>query len=433
MGVISAVGNSLAENRSALRAGRGGITLSRHLPTRYAGILPFGEVPIVTDDLKKKLSVTDPGITRTTLLALHAFTEAIADAGLTDSVLSDPATALVGATTVGGMCLTDELYRDTSGPCEGSAYLSSYDCASVHMYLQDRYTMQGFATTINTACSSSANAIQFGARLVRNGRARRAIVGGTDSLAKFTINGFNALQILSTGHCRPFDRDRSGLNLGEGAAFLVLEGERAFEGTTDIPEQSEGYERGGPWQSRPDEVPSASAAVGHGRNSGAGTTPTGKKIYAELTGYCNTNDAFHPSALSAEGDGPFLAMKGALLSAGLNATQIDFINTHGTATENNDEAESRAMVRLFGEPPPFVSTKSYTGHTLGAAGAIEAVYSVLSLQHQEIYASLNFEQPIPGIGLRPVRAYGAYPLQHVMSNSFGFGGNCTSLIFSKVN
>jgi 3-oxoacyl-(acyl-carrier-protein) synthase len=407
MGVISAVGNSLAENRSALRTGQGGITLSRHLPTRYAGILPFGEIPLVTDELKEKLTVTDPGITRTTLLALHAFSEAIADARLTDSVLSDPATALVGATTVGGMCLTDELYRDTSGTCEGSVYLSSYDCASVHMYLQDRYKMLGFATTINTACSSSANAIQFGARLIRNGLAKRAIVGGTDSLAKFTINGFNALQILSTGQCRPFDRDRSGLNLGEGAAFLVLEGEDAIAS----------------------DARSTSTAVGRGRNSDA----AGKKIYAELTGYCNTNDAFHPSALSAQGDGPYLAMKGALLSAGLNATQIDFINTHGTATENNDEAESRAMVRLFGEPPPFVSTKSYTGHTLGASGAIEAVYSTLSLEHQEIYASLNFEQPIPGIGLQPVQAYGAYSLQHVMSNSFGFGGNCTSLIFSKVN
>jgi 3-oxoacyl-(acyl-carrier-protein) synthase len=401
MGVISAVGNSLAENRSALKAGRGGITLSRRLPTRYAGILPFGEVPAITDQLKEKFKVTDGGITRTTLLALHAFTEAISDARLTDAALSDPATALVGATTVGGMCLTDELYRDTSGPCEGSAFLSSYDCASVHIYLQVRYKMQGFATTINTACSSSANAIQFGARLIRNGLAGKAIVGGVDSLAKFTINGFNALQILSTGHCRPFDRDRAGLNLGEGAAFLVLEGEEAVRGL-----------------------------IG-GR--AAGGRATGKKIYAELTGYCNTNDAYHPSALSAEGDGPYLAMKGALQSAGLNAEQIDFINTHGTATENNDEAESRAMVRLFGEPPAFVSTKSYTGHTLGASGAIEAVYSILSLQHQEVYASLNFEQPIPGIGLRPVQAYGAYPLQHVMSNSFGFGGNCTSLILSKVN
>ncbi len=418
MGIISAVGNSLAENRSALKAGKAGIILSRHLPTRYAGILPFGEVLIATDELKEKFEVTDPGITRTTLLALHAFTEAIADAGLTDRELRDPTTVLVGATTVGGMCLTDELYRDTIGSCEGSAYLSSYDCASVHMYLQDRYHMQGFATTINTACSSSANAIQFGARLIRNGLASRAIVGGTDSLAKFTINGFNALQILSTGHCRPFDRDRSGLNLGEGAAFLVLEGEDA----------------------RASDPRSASAAVGHGRNLDArasdprsASAAAGKKIYAELTGYCNTNDAFHPSALSAQGNGPYLAMRGALQSAGMNAQQIDFINTHGTATENNDEAESRAMVRLFGEPPPFVSTKSYTGHTLGASGAIEAVFSALSLEHQEIYASLNFEQPIPDIGLRPVQAYGTYPLHHVMSNSFGFGGNCTSLIFSKVN
>jgi 3-oxoacyl-(acyl-carrier-protein) synthase len=411
MGVISAVGSSLAENRSALRAGQGGITLSRHLPTRYAGILPFGEVPVVTGELKEKLTVTDPGITRTTLLALHAFTEAITDARLTGSVLNDPTTALVGATTVGGMCLTDELYRDTSGPCDGSVYLSSYDCASVNMYLQDRHKMQGFATTINTACSSSANAIQFGARLVRNGLARRAIVGGVDSLAKFTINGFNALQILSTGHCRPFDRDRSGLNLGEGAAFLVLEGEEALG-----------------------EVTGGKAPAGAvGEVIGGKAMPAGKKVYAELIGYCNTNDAFHPSALSPEGDGPYLAMRGALLSAGLNATQIDFINTHGTATENNDEAESRAMVRLFGEPPAFVSTKSYTGHTLGAAGAIEAIYSILSLQHQEIYASLNFGQPIAGIGLRPVQAYGEYALRHVMSNSFGFGGNCTSLIFSKVN
>jgi len=255
MGVISAVGNSLAENRSALQSGQVGITLSRHLPTRYAGILPFGEVPVVTDALKEKLNVTDPGITRTTLLALHAFIEAIADARLTDSVLSDPATALVGATTVGGMCLTDELYRDTSGTCEGSAFLSSYDCASVHLYLQARYKMQGFATTINTACSSSANAIQFGARLIRNGLATKAIVGGADSLAKFTINGFNALQILSAGHCRPFDRDRSGLNLGEGAAFLVLEGEDAIASDTR----------------------SGSAVVGQDRDSpgGAGTGPCG--------------------------------------------------------------------------------------------------------------------------------------------------------------
>ena len=387
IGIVSAVGTTLAENRAALRAGQSGVAYSTALSSRYAGILPFGAVGVGTEELKDKFHVA-AGVTRTTLLALHAFSDAVNDAGLTGDKLKDPGVALIGASTVGGMCLTDELYRDTTQPCDGSPYLSSYDCASVHLYLQSRYKMKGLATTINTACSSSANAIQFGARLIRNGLARTVIAGGTDSLAKFTVNGFHALQILSTAACRPFDRDRAGLNLGEGAAFLVLEGEEA------------GNE---------------------------------KKVYAELTGHCNSNDAFHPSALSLQGDGPFLAMQGALRSAGLEAGDIDFINTHGTATENNDEAEGRAIVRVFDNPPAFASTKPFTGHTLGAAGAIEAVYSILSIRHQELYPSLNFDQPIPDIGLRPVSAYRPASIRHVLSNSFGFGGNCTSLIFSNVN
>jgi 3-oxoacyl-(acyl-carrier-protein) synthase len=388
MGIISAIGETLAENRLALTAGKCGIGLPSRLASRYAGILPFAEVGSATDELKKKLRVTDPGITRTTLLALHAFADALADANLTERDLSDPGTALVGATTVGGMCLTDEIYRDATGVCDGSPYLASYDCASVHLYLQSRYKMKGPATTINTACSSSANAIQFGARLIRNGLARRAIVGGADSLAKFTINGFNALQILSPGTCRPFDRDRDGLNLGEGAAFLVL------EGADDLAR---------------------------------------KRVYAELTGYCNVNDAHHPSSLSAEGDGPYLAMKGALESARLDPGQIDFINAHGTGTENNDAAESAAMIRLFGEPPAFASTKSNTGHTLGASGAIEAVFSIFNLFHQELYGSLNFDEPITVTGLRPLQSYQKKQVRHVLSNSFGFGGNCTSLVFSNIN
>jgi 3-oxoacyl-(acyl-carrier-protein) synthase len=387
IGIISAVGSTLMENRSALAAGRSGISFAATLSSRYAGILPCGSIGTSTDHWREQFRIDNPGVTRTTLLALHAFSDAIADAGLSAISLRDPRVALVGATTVGGMCLTDELYRDSTQSCENSPYLSSYDCASVHLFLQSRYRMTGLGTTINTACSSSANAIQYGARLIRNGLARVVIAGGTDSLAKFTINGFHALQILSPAPCRPFDRDRSGLNLGEGAAFLVLEGEEVL--------------------------------------------PT-KPIYAELTGYCNSNDAFHPSALSLTGDGPFLAMQGALHSAGLQPADIDFINTHGTATENNDEAEGRAMLRVFGELPPFASTKSYTGHTLGAAGAIEAVYSILSIRHQELYASLNFAEPIPDMGVRPVQVFRQHAVRHVMSNSFGFGGNCTSLIFSNV-
>jgi len=135
--------------------------------------------------------------------------------------------------------------------------------------------------------------------------------------------------------------------------------------------------------------------------------------------------------LSANGEGPYLAMKGALAAAGLEAGEVDFINAHGTATENNDESESRAMIRVFGEPPPFASTKSNTGHTLGAAAAVEAVYSLLSLEHQEIYPGLRFSAVIPGTELEPVTTYHQSSLRHVMSNSFGFGGNCVSLIFSK--
>lgn len=388
MGVISAIGNTVEQNHQSLAAGHGGIGTTMNLfPTKYAVQLPFGVVHISTDTLKEELGAGEPGITRTTLLALHAFDEAIKDSGITVAELRSFDTALIGATTVGGMCLTDELYNDANKNAGGSPYLSSYDNASVNIYLQERYGINGIVNTINTACSSSANAIMYGANLLKNGLAKRAIVGGTDSLAKFTINGFHALHILSPDICRPFDKDRQGLNLGEGAAFLVLEREEDM---------------------------------------------AGKKVYAELTGYCNANDAYHPSSLSDEGDGPYLSMKGALELAKLAAADIDFINAHGTGTENNDEVESRAMLRLFTKPPAFASTKSYTGHTLGASGAIEAVYSILNLTQQEIYPGLHFATPIITTGLVPALQYQKRPLQHIMSNSFGFGGNCSSLIFSKL-
>ncbi|MHA4810364.1 beta-ketoacyl-[acyl-carrier-protein] synthase family protein [Flavitalea flava] len=386
MGMISAIGNSVAENRNALLQGECGIKKISNLPSRYAGQLPFGEILLSTDTLREILNADDAGLTRTTLLALYAVKEAIADSRLTPTQISSFDTALVGATTVGGMCLMDEFYKDVNRRSDGSVFLSSYDGASISQYLQTCYNLKGIVNTINTACSSSANAIMYGARLIKNGLARRAIVGGVDSLSKYTVNGFNSLRILSPEICTPFDENRQGLNLGEGAAYLILEKEE------DI---------------------------------------AGKKVYATLTGYGNSNDAFHASSLSEEGDGPYLAMKGALVSAGLNPDEIDFINAHGTGTENNDAVESRAILRLFGTAPAFASTKSNTGHTLGASGAIEATYSILNIIHQEIYAGLHFSRPISGTGLQPVTNYKKSDVDHVMSNSFGFGGNCTSLIFSK--
>ena len=386
MGIISAIGDSVSANRDALINGRTGISDLTLFPTKYAGVLPCGEIKTTTDSLKEKLNAHEHGVTRTNLLALHALREAIEDAGLSQQILTADDTALIGASTVGGMCLTDELYHDANKSDNGSEYLASYDCGSVNIYLQSRYKIGGIINTINTACSSSANAIMYGARLIKNGLAKRAIVGGADSLAKFTINGFKALHILSDEKCRPFDNDRKGLNLGEGAAFLVLEKEE------DI---------------------------------------AGKRVYAEVTGYGNSNDAFHPSSISDDGDGPYLSMREALNVAGINEQGISFINAHGTATENNDETESRAMIRLFNTPPPFASTKGYTGHTLGAAGAVEAVYSILSLYYQELYPALQFKLPIESTGLIPQLSYTSASLKHIMSNSFGFGGNCSSLIFSK--
>jgi 3-oxoacyl-(acyl-carrier-protein) synthase len=386
LGIISALGDTVAENRAALVEGKCGIGNLELFSSRYSGLLPCGEVKRTDAGLRKSLNAREQGLTRTSLLALHAFEEAIRDGGISPEQLRSGETALIGANTVGGMCLTDELYRDSIKDTGGSEYLASYDCASIFLYLQARYQIGGVVNTINTACSSSANAILYGARLIRQGWASRAIVGGADSLAKFTINGFNSLRILSSEVCTPFDQHRKGLNLGEGAAFLVLEKE------------------------------------------GAGC---GRKYYAELSGYCNTNDAYHPSSLSETGQGPFLAMQGALASARLAPVDIDYINAHGTGTENNDEAESRAMLRLFAAPPAFASTKSNTGHTLGASGAMEALFSVLSLVHQEVHPSLHFSQPIEGTGLIPQLHHQKANLRHVMSNSFGFGGNCTSLIFSK--
>src|SRR5690606_29884462 len=244
-------------------------------------------------------------------------------------------------------------------------------------------------TTISTACSSAANAIMLGARLIKSGKLDRVFVGGADCLSKFTINGFKTLMILSDTFNTPFDENRKGLNLGEAAAFLVLES---------------------------DEVVKAE----------------NKKVLAYVKGYGNANDAFHQTASSDNGDGATLAMEKALKVANLKPSEIDYINAHGTATANNDLSEGRAIQRIFGERvPDFSSTKAFTGHTLAAAGAIEAVYSVLALQKNVIFPNLNFRTPMKEFNLIPITSPKKKELKTVLSNSLGFDGNCSTLIFSK--
>lgn len=385
-GLVSSIGNSVSENLESLRNGECGIRKAKFLNTRYAEVLQFGEVDLDNDSLAAELQINNPGFTRTDLLGLKAALESITQSGLTTEQLKSSSTALVGATTVGGMCLTDELHRDANSEVEASPYVDSYDTGAATRFIRKHLEIGGYVNSINTACSSSANSIVYGTRLIKNGYAERAIVGGVDSLAKFTINGFNSLHIFTKDQCRPFDKDREGLNLGEGAGFLVLESE-------DV--------------------------VGS------------KEILGEVSGYANTNDAYHPSSLSDDGEGPYLAMKQALEMAGREPDSIDYINAHGTGTENNDLAESQAMLRIFDKPPQFSSTKSNIGHTLGAAGGIEAIYCLLNIQHQEVFPALNFKNPIPETKLIPVLKNEKKEINHVMSNSFGFGGNCTSLVISK--
>ncbi|MCF2500490.1 beta-ketoacyl-[acyl-carrier-protein] synthase family protein [Dyadobacter chenhuakuii] len=390
MGIISAIGENLSENHASLRQGKTGITAAAHFDSRYVALLPFGEIACSNERLKELLGLqASVGYTRTDLLATKAFDEAIKDASLSADQLSSFDTAFISATTVGGMCLTDQLYEDANLKTSGSEYLESYNCAAHTITLLEKYNIRGFSDTINTACSSSANAILMGARLIRSGRAKRVIVGGVDSLAKYTVNGFNSLKILSASACKPFDENRDGLNLGEAAAYLVLEAE-------DV--------------------------VGD------------KRVYAEVAGYGNANDAHHPSAMSDEAIGAMLSMREAIESAGIGFNRIDYINAHGTGTPNNDEVELTGMSRLFEEIPPFNSTKSYTGHTLGAAGAVEAIFSILSIVHDEIFPSLHVETAMSSHKAQPVAALiQDKKVAYALSNSFGFGGNCTSLVFGSVN
>ena len=387
IGALSSIGNDIEAQHKSLKIGKTGIGKSQFFNSKYADIFPFGEIRLSNDYLKTKLGTIDTqDFTRTDLVAFVAFQEAVNDANISD-LLSDKRTALISSSTVGGMCETDMLHSDANMKTKASPFIESYSGGAHVLKLAEVYKLKGHTNTINTACSSSANAIMLGTKMIKAGIIDRAIVGGADTLAKFTVNGFNALQILSENPCKPFDENRTGLTLGEAGAFLVLEKE---EDCKD------------------------------------------KKKYAEILGYGNTNDAFHASSLSEDAIGIVLAMKTALESAKISSNQINYINTHGTATENNDYSELLGITKIFNEIPPFNSTKSYTGHTLAAAGALEAIFSILSINNSELYASLNVETPVKTFDAEPINTFKEnVNIDYVLSNSFGFAGNCTSLILKK--
>lgn len=387
MGIISAIGHSPEACFNALVQKQSGIGPLTHFKSRHASEIKVGEVSYTNEELIQLLQLPENNaFTRTALLGAYAAKQAVENAGITD--INAHTTGFISSTSVGGMDFTERYFYEYPANQAVQKYITSHDAGSSSHQIADQLGLTGFVSTISTACSSAANAILFGARLIETGRLDRVVVGGTDALSKFTINGFKTLMILSDGFNTPFDEYRKGLNLGEAAAYLVLESS----------EMVEKYD---------------------------------KKVLAYLSGYGNANDAYHQTASSENGEGAYLAMQKALKSAQLTPDKIDYINAHGTATPNNDLSEGHALNRVFTKVPPFSSTKAYTGHTLAAAAGIEAVFSVLALQHQTMYPNLNFSTPMKAFDLVPVTEVTEKPLQHVLSNSFGFGGNCSTLIFSK--
>ncbi|HUH28227.1 beta-ketoacyl-[acyl-carrier-protein] synthase family protein [Gelidibacter sp.] len=388
MGIISAIGHSVEENKTSLLASKSGIGNLRHILTNHSQAIKVGEVLLSNAELTRQLHLPEiHNYTRTGLLGLVAATAALENSNISDC--STYRTGFISSTTVGGMDMTEQYIKQFATDVTTQKYIATHHAGDSTQKIADTLGINGLVTTISTACSSAANAIMLGERLIKAGKLDRVVVGGTDSLSKFTINGFKTLMIQSDALCAPFDAHRKGLNLGEAAAYLVLE--------SDTVVQKEK-----------------------------------KDVLAYLSGYGNANDAFHQTASSDNGEGAFLAMQKALEIANLNPDQIDYINAHGTATPNNDLSESIALKRVFGDQmPDFSSTKSFTGHTLAAAGAIEAVFSILALQEQYLFPNLNFNTPMPETGLKPITSGIKKEIRHVLSNSFGFGGNCSTLIFSK--
>lgn len=388
VGVISAIGNNVAENIEALVSGKAGMQGMQRLQSAHRDSLPVAEVKLSNGELAA-LTGLPVHTSRTALLSTAAAREALTASGIN---INNWRTGFISANSVGGMDKTEDFFEHFLKD-SGSGHLRevvNHECGAVTEVAADALGIKDFVTTVSTACSSSANSIFLGARLIRQNKLDVVIAGGTDALARFTLNGFNTLMILDSEYCQPFDDNRRGLNLGEGAGYVVLVSETVAQTLQ-------------------------------------------KKPAVAITGWANANDAHHQTASSPDGKGNWLAMSQALAKAGLKPGDISYINLHGTGTNNNDIAEGTAVKTLFeGTYPDMSSTKSFTGHTLGASGGIEAVYATIAIEKGIVFPNLRLQTPMKELPFAPVTNLLYKDIQHVMSNSFGFGGNCSSLVFSKV-
>lgn len=394
-GIVSALGIGKEETLSSLTAFKTGVGPLKYLKTSHKEF-PVGEVPLSDEAMKERLGIFSEPTTRTSLMGMIALEEALRQSGLLPEnqekrcELKKLGIGLVSGTTVGGMDKSEQFYLDYLANDSKNQYIRTHDCGATTELIEKHFGIFSSVATISTACSSAANAFILGANLIRTGRAKIVVVGGCECITKFHLNGFNSLMILDLTQCKPFSANRAGLNLGEGASYIVL------------------------------ETPQSAKS--------RGVSPL-----AVLSGWGNACDAFHQTASSDDGEGAYLAMRGALKMSGLKPSQIDYVNAHGTGTQNNDVSESAALKRIFEENlPPISSTKGMTGHTTSASGAVEATICLLSLQSGLIPANYGWQEPIEG-GIVPVAKNLQNPnIKHIMCNSFGFGGNDSSLILSKV-
>lgn len=393
LGVIAASGRGVAAMDAALREGREGVgpltlwesTLADFPVGQYRGELESELLELIPQADASRMSRSD-------MLALVAAAEALRQAGF--ETAPPNAGAYVGQ-SVCGTLTTEALYIDAwqqakagSSVRHSARGLLMHEGANTLDWMARLLGLNGPTLSFMTACSSGANAIGLAADAIRAGRASLMLAGGADSLSRIVFNGFCGLKVVSPDGPRPFDKQRQGMMVAEGAGMLVLE-----------------------------SVESANAR--------------GAKIMALLTGYGHSCDAHHLTAPHPEGKGAVAAMREAVAQTGLQPKDIGYINAHGTATQDNDRTEARAIREVFGDGVPVSSTKRFFGHTLAAAGGIEAVVSVWALQNGLLPQNLGLrEAEENGIALlRETRK--ADDLRHVLSNSFGFGGNNAALVFSK--
>lgn len=367
MGIISPVGRGIPKTIRAIRKSISGIQPLSLFPAAKAGSLPVGEI---------KDAIGTGNVPRTHSLALIAAREALSDAP------GEPDAIVIGVTT-GGILTTEENLKRGSTDPQSFAY---HSVGSVADYLARELNCRGPVLTVSTACSSGGVALKVAGSLLKTGSVKRVLAGGVDALCRLTYYGFDALQLIDPDGAHPLDIDRKGMSVSEGAAMLVLEA----------------HEK----------------------------TPA--KAVAQVLGAGLSCDAFHPAAPHPQGAGGIAAIQAAVDEAGIALADIDYINLHGTGTIHNDLSEANAIDTLFGDHKPLLSSvKGAFGHSLAAAGAIEAVVSALCIKHGRVPANTGCERPDPALKLDPIMKPARADVDVVLSNSFGFGGNNAAVILAK--